>query len=369
MACEASATKKAAAMPTIELTDLTRAEIESALRDLSVEPYRAGQLFQWIYQRGVTDFEMMTSLSQDLRGVLASHFHISTPAISRRDVSEDGTEKFLLALGDGRHVESVYIPDIGSQTFCLSTQVGCAMGCAFCLTATMGLVRQLSPGEIVGQVRVLSAAVPTSGKAFNIVLMGMGEPLHNYDQTMAALRILCDKKGCAVPPRRITLSTVGLVPAIERLATEPLVPNLAISLHAASEEVRARLVPSARKYSIAEILQACRRFPLSHRERITFEYVLLAGVNDSDDEARKLAKLLRGMQAKVNLIPLNPAAGIPFERPSDDRIDRFGRILAEYHVTVSVRKSRGRDIRAACGQLAIEGTKKSPAQRLADAIE
>jgi len=369
MAHEAAAKKKAVTMPTIELTDLTRPEIESALRDLGVEPYRAGQLFQWIYQRGVVDFASMTDLSQDVRRTLAEHFHISTPAIARHDVSEDGTEKFLLLLRDGRHIESVFIPDTGSQTFCVSTQVGCAMGCTFCLTATMGLVRNLTPGEIVGQVRALSAAVALHGKAFNIVLMGMGEPLHNYDQTMAALRILCDKKGCALPPRRITLSTVGLVPAIERLAAEPLMPNLAISLHAASEDVRARLVPSAHKYSIADILGACRRLPLKHRDRVTFEYVLLAGINDSDAEARKLARLLRGLPVKVNLIPLNPAPGIPFERPSDERIDQFGRILSEHHVTVSVRKSRGRDIRAACGQLAIAGGRKSPAQRLADAIE
>ena len=369
MAHEAAATKKAVTMPTIELTDLTRDEIETALRDLGVEPYRAGQLFQWIYQRGVVDFASMTNLSQDVRRTLAEHFHISTLAIARHDTSEDGTEKFLLLLRDGRHVESVFIPDAGSRTFCVSTQVGCAMGCTFCLTATMGLGRNLSPGEIVGQVRVLAAAVALGGKAFNVVLMGMGEPLHNYDQTMAALRILCDKAGCALPPRRITLSTVGLVPAIERLATEPLMPNLAISLHAASEDVRIRLVPSARKYSITEILAACRRFPLKHRDRITFEYVLLAGVNDSDTEARKLAKLLRGLRAKVNLIPLNPAAGIPFQRPSDDRVNQFGRILSEHHVAVTVRKSRGRDIRAACGQLAIEGGRQSPAQSLAGAIE
>ena len=422
MAHEAAAKKKAVTMPTIELTDLTRPEIESALRDLGVEPYRAGQLFQWIYQRGVVDFASMTDLSQDVRRTLAEHFHISTPAIARHDVSEDGTEKFLLLLRDGRHIESVFIPDLvprfrnaptysgrgipprgvalssnipdilgrravrsgrrapdycdrtsesghsGSQTFCVSTQVGCAMGCTFCLTATMGLVRNLTPGEIVGQVRALAAAVALHGKAFNIVLMGMGEPLHNYGQTMAALRILCDRKGCALPPRRITLSTVGLVPAIERLAAEPLMPNLAISLHAASEDVRARLVPSAHKYSIADILKACRRLPLKHRDRVTFEYVLLAGINDSDAEARKLARLLRGLPVKVNLSPLNPASGIPFERPSDDRINQFGRILSEHHVTVSVRKSRGRDIRAACGQLAIAGGRKSPAQRLADAI-
>ena len=355
-------------MATIELTDLTRAEIEQALHDLGAEGYRARQIFQWVYQRGVTDFDAMTDLSQPLRQTLAAHFRISTPAVSRRDQSADGTEKFLLALGDGRRVESVFIPDTPAQTFCVSTQVGCAMGCAFCLTATMGLVRNLTPGEIVGQVRVLAGAVDLGGKGFNIVLMGMGEPLHNYDAVMAALRILCDRNGFALPPRRITLSTVGLVPAIERLAAEPLMPNLAISLHAASEEVRAQLVPAARKYSMSDILEACRRLPLKQRDRITFEYVLLAGVNDAPADARTLAKLLRGMKAKVNLIPLNPAAGIPYERPSDDRIDQFGRILAEHHVLVSVRKSRGRDIRAACGQLAVEGQQKSPAQNLADAI-
>ncbi|MEI6668124.1 MAG: 23S rRNA (adenine(2503)-C(2))-methyltransferase RlmN [Acidobacteriota bacterium] len=355
-------------MPTIDLTDLTRPEMESALADLGVEPYRAGQLFGWLYQRGASDFGAMTDLSRDLRQLLSEHFHISTPVVTSRHISEDGTEKFLLALGDGRQIESVFIPDTGSQAFCVSTQVGCAMGCAFCLTATMGLSRNLTPGEIVGQVRVLASSVELRGKAFNIVLMGMGEPLHNYDHTMAALRILCDSGGFGLPARRITLSTVGLVPAIERLAAEPIMPNLAVSLHAASEDVRARLVPTARKYSIAEILAACRTFPLKHRDRITFEYVLLAGVNDSDAEARKLAKLLRGLKAKVNLIPLNPAAGIAFERPTDDRINEFGRILAEHHVTVSVRKSRGRDIRAACGQLAVEGAKKTPAQRLADAM-
>ena len=355
-------------MAAIDLTDLTRTELEDALRGLGVDAYRARQIFGWVYARGVADFEAMTNLSQPLRRLLAEHFRIPTPATVKRDVSADGTEKLLLALADGRQVESVFIPDTPAQTFCVSTQVGCAMGCAFCLTATMGLVRNLTPGEIVGQVRVLAAAVDLGGTGFNIVLMGMGEPLHNYEHTMAALRILCDKHGYALPPRRITLSTVGLVPAIERLASEALMPNLAISLHAASEEVRERLVPSARKYSITAILDACRRFPLKHRDRITFEYVLLAGVNDGADDARTLAKLLRGMKAKVNLIPLNAAAGIPFERPSEARIDRFGRILAEHHVNVSVRKSRGRDIRAACGQLAVAGHKKAPAQKLADEI-
>jgi 23S rRNA (adenine2503-C2)-methyltransferase len=356
-------------MPTAELTELTRIALEHVLVNLGLEPYRARQIYQWVYRRGVVDFEAMTDLSLEHRQALAAHFSIATLPISRRDTSADGTEKFLLTLRDDRHVESVFIPDTPNQTFCVSTQVGCAMGCAFCLTATMGLVRNLTPGEIVGQVRVLADALGLRDTRFNIVLMGMGEPLHNYDHTMAALRILTDPHGLAVPAKRITLSTVGLVPAIERLATEPIMPNLAVSLHAPTDDLRVRLVPLNRKYRIREIIDACRRFPLAKRDRITFEYVLLAGVNDSPDDAAGLAALLHGMQAKVNLIPLNPAAGIAFERPSDEAIDRFGRILAERDIVVSVRKSRGRDIRAACGQLAIEGRKQSAAQQLADTIE
>ena len=200
---------------------------------------------------------------------------------------------------------------------------------------------------------------------FNIVLMGMGEPLHNYDETMKALRILADEHGFDMPARRITLSTVGLLPALERLASEPVMPNLAISLHAPTDFQRGELVPINRKYGVSDIIDACRRFPLQKRRRITFEYVLLAGVNDSPQDARRLAKLVAGVKSKVNLIPLNAAAGIPFERPSDAAIDRFAKIVSEHGVDVSVRKSRGRDIRAACGQLIVEGPKKSAAQQLA----
>jgi len=249
----------------------------------------------------------------------------------------------------------------------VSTQVGCAMACAFCLTGKMGLVRNLTAGEIVGQVRVLADALGLRDKPFNIVLMGMGEPLHNYDETMKALRILADEEGLAVPPRRVTLSTVGLLPAVERLAREPIMPNLAISLHAPTDLQRGQLVPLNRKYGIADIIEACKRFPLKKRARITFEYVLLAGVNDRPEDAKKLAKLLTGVKSKVNLIPLNAAPGIPFERPSDESIDRFAKFLADSGLTVSVRKSRGRDIRAACGQLIVEGQRPSPAQQLATA--
>jgi 23S rRNA (adenine2503-C2)-methyltransferase len=355
-------------MSLVELTELTRAELEDALHAAGIERYRARQVFRWVYRRGVSDFHRMTDLSGGHRETLAGQFQVSTLPVAHRDESEDGTQKFLVTLQDGRHIESVFIPDTPNQTFCVSAQVGCAMGCAFCLTATMGLVRNLTPGEIVGQVRVLAEALDLRMARFNIVFMGMGEPLHNYDNTMAAVRILTDIHGLAVHPRRITLSTVGLVPAIERLANEPVMPNLAVSLHATTDEQRAALVPVNKKYGIRQIIDACRGFPLARRNRITFEYVLLAGVNDSPEDARRLAGLMRGLRAKVNLIPLNPAAGIPFERPSDEQIDAFGRILADRDVTVSVRKSRGRDIRAACGQLAVEGLKKSPAQRLADAI-
>jgi 23S rRNA (adenine2503-C2)-methyltransferase len=355
--------------PAVDLTEHTRPELESALVAMGLEPYRAGQIFHWIYRRGVTDFEGMSNLSREMRGSLAARFRLSSPTVEGRDRSEDGTEKFLLRLSDDRRIEAVYIPDTPGHTLCLSTQVGCAIGCAFCLTARMGLVRNLTPGEIVGQVRVLTGALDLRGQRFNIVLMGMGEPLHNYDNTMAALRILGDPDGFAISPRRITLSTVGLVPAMERLAAEPFMPNLAVSLHATTEEQRSALVPANRRYGLEEILEACRRFPLKRRSRITFEYVLLAGVNDAPADAQRLAKLMQGIKAKINLIPLNPAAGIAFERPTDARVDQFGRILAEHHLTVSVRKSRGRDIRAACGQLVVEGARPSPAQRLANKLK
>jgi len=349
----------------VDLAELDRPMLEVALDERGHQRFHAGQIFRWVYHRGVIDPAAMTDLSRDLRATLANSFTLSTPEIVQREKSIDGTEKFLLCLADGRTIESVFIPDTPSMTFCLSTQVGCAMACRFCLTGKMGLVRNLSAGEIVGQVRVLADALRMRDTRFNIVLMGMGEPLHNYDETMKALRILADKQGFAISPRRITLSTVGLLQALEKLAHEPVMPNLAISLHAPTDAQRGDLVPINRKYGVTDIIAACKRFPLKRRSRITFEYVLLAGVNDRPDDARRLATLLAGVKSKVNLIPLNAAAGIPFDRPSDEAVDRFAQILADHHLTVSVRKSRGRDIRAACGQLIVEGQKKSAAQQLA----
>jgi 23S rRNA (adenine2503-C2)-methyltransferase len=233
----------------------------------------------------------------------------------------------------------------------------------------MGIDRNLTAGEIAGQVRVLAREAGMLDARFNIVLMGMGEPLHNYEATMKALRILSDEHGFALPGRRMTLSTVGVLPALERLATEPLMPNLAISLHATTEDQRDMLVPINRKYGLKELLDTCRRFPLKRRERITFEYVMLNGVNDTPEDARRLVRLLHGIKGKVNLLPLNEAPGIPFERPSAERVNRFARVLSEHGLTVSVRKSRGRDIRAACGQLITDPTRQAPGARLAMLME
>ncbi|MDQ3171128.1 MAG: 23S rRNA (adenine(2503)-C(2))-methyltransferase RlmN [Acidobacteriota bacterium] len=353
----------------VDLAELSRVELEAAFTALGLPRFRATQIYRWMHRRAVTDFAAMTNLPADLRERLASEFRIGSPSITRKDVSSDGTTKLLLRLADGREIESVYIPDTPNQTFCVSTQVGCAMSCGFCLTGKMGLMRNLTPGEIAAQVRLLAHETGLSDAPFNIVLMGMGEPLHNYDATMKALRMLYDEEGLAVHPKRVTLSTVGVVPGLERLATEPDMPNIAISLHATTDEARDALVPINRKWKIRELLDMCRQLPIGKRRRITFEYVLLDGVNDTPADARRLVKLLGDLRAKVNLLPLNAAPGIPFARPSDERVNAFARILADAGTIVSVRKSRGRDIRAACGQLIVEGGgHKSAAQKAAAAF-
>ena len=338
-----------------DLAGLELKELEDFVQSLGHKKFHAKQIYHWIWKRGVTDFAEMTNLSRELRARARGHGDRLVARGRQHQVSEDGTQKFVLRLADGKQIESVFIPDTPKQTFCVSTQVGCAMGCAFCLTGKMGLIRHLSAAEIAGQVRLLARSLHLLDKSFNIVLMGMGEPLQNYDNTMKALRMLNEKEGLDMHPKRVTLSTVGLVPQMDRLAKEELMPNLAVSLHAATEEQRAAIVPPSKKYTMQDVIDACKRFPLSKRRRIMFEYVMLAGVNDSPDDARKLVKVLAGVKAKVNLLPLNAAAGIPFERPSDERINAFAKILADRGLMVSVRKSRGRDIRAACGQLIVEG--------------
>ncbi len=348
-----------------DLAAFDRPALEALFTEAGIRAFHARQVYGWIHKRGVTDFAAMTDLAQSLRERLGHDFTIGTPALVTRETSSDGTQKFLFELNDRRRIESVFIPDTPALTFCISSQVGCAMDCAFCLTGRMGFVRNLTAGEIVGQVRVLATTLDLLSTPINIVLMGMGEPLHNYDAVMQALRMLTDAQGLALPARRITLSTVGLVPGIERLMREPLVPNLAISLHGTTDEQRTAIVPINKKYPLDDLLAACRRIPLKRRDRITFEYVLLDSVNDTPEDARRLVRLLSQLKAKVNLIPLNAAPGIPFDRPSDARVNRFASILAEHGMTVSVRKSRGRDIRAACGQLIVDGQKRAPAQRIA----
>jgi 23S rRNA (adenine2503-C2)-methyltransferase len=354
----------------LDLAALEPAELEQALETMGAARFHAGQIYRWIHRRGVTDLDKMTDLSRELRAALKESAVISTPKIARKDVSADGTTKYLLELEDGALIESVFIPDTPSQTFCISSQVGCAMKCGFCLTGKMGIIRNLTAGEIVAQARVLAKDLELLDQTFNIVMMGMGEPLHNYDEVMKSLRMLGAEQGFGMASKRITLSTVGVVPAIERLANEEFMPNLAISLHATTEAQRNELVPINRKYGLAMLLDACRKFPVKKRGRITFEYVLLNEVNDTPEDARRLVKLLHGIKGKVNLLPLNAAPGIPFERPSDERVNRFAKILADSGVTVSVRKSRGRDIRAACGQLIVEGARrKSPGQQLAALLD
>ena len=353
----------------LDISELELGELEAWLASGDHPRFHARQIFRWVYQRNVTDFGHMTDLPQQLRTKLAESAKVSHARIDSDDTSIDGTRKLSLVLADSRKIEAVYIPDTPAQTLCISTQVGCAMGCEFCLTGKMGLVRHLSPGEIVGQVRVLADITGLRNEAFNIVLMGMGEPLHNYDATMKALRILTDSTGFGLPVRRITLSTVGIVPGLRRLAAEPQIPNLAVSLHATTDEQRARIVPPSQKYPLADIIDACRQIPLRKRQRMTFEYVLLEGVNDSAADARRLATLIDGLRAKVNIIPLNAAPGIEFTRPPDAVVDRFACTLSKLGVTVSVRKSRGRDIRAACGQLIVEGgIRMSAAQQFAKLI-
>jgi len=295
----------------------------------------------------------MTNLPKRERAELALRWEVRLPEIHRRFDSVDGTRRYLIRLADGEVAETVFLPEEHRNTICVSSQIGCALACTFCLTGQLGLTRHLTAGEIVSQVvRVQRDNLKGDSKdSFNIVLMGMGEPLHNYDNVMKAIRILHDKNGLNISMSRITLSTAGLLPGIERMATEPDIPNLAISLTGATDTKRDQLMPINRKYPIGELIQAVRRFPLKHRQRVTFEYVLLKGVTDSSEDARSLVRLLRGMPAKVNLIPFNEAEELSYKRPSDRTIESFQSILQEGNIDAFVRRNRGNDISAACGQL------------------
>jgi len=340
---------------------MTREELGAWLAEAGEARYRADQIFAWIHRYGITDFEGMTNLSRDLRGRLAQKAQISSLVLDGEEPAEDGTEKVRFRLNDGQQVESVWIPGGGDgrrerNTICVSTQAGCAMGCEFCHTATMKLLRNLTAAEIVDQVIQLSirhAPAPLT----NLVMMGMGEPLHNYDAVARALRILMDDFGVNLSHRRITLSTVGLIPELERLGRE-LPVNLAVSLHAASDELRSTIVPANRKYPVADLIDACRRYPMPTRKRVTFEYVQLPGVNDRPRDVVDLKALLRDLPCKLNLIPFNPFPGAPFRAPTGAEVEDFERRLGEAGFHVLVRRPRGRDVLAACGQLATEGRRR-----------
>ncbi len=339
----------------------TLPELEEAVTGLGLKKYRAGQVFEWIYRHRAADFDAMTSLGKADRELLKQHFYIPGLTVLKTELSSDGTRKYLFGLQDGHTIESVLIPDEDRSTLCISSQVGCAQGCRFCLTGSGGFQRNLEAFEIADQVlfvdgmtadESIAGVTSVPGRRItNIVLMGMGEPMANLDNVIKALGVITGEKGLVFSPRRVTVSTDGLIPGIDRLGRSGIKVNLAVSLNATTDEVRDRIMPVNKRYPIKELLAACRRFPLEPRRRITFEYVLLRGVNDSHEDALRLARLLRGIRCKVNLIPFNPFPGTELQRPDDASVRHFQQVLLDHHYTAPVRESRGRDISAACGQL------------------
>ena len=345
----------------VELLGKSAEELRELAVSLGERPFRGAQLFHAMYAERRFDFTAMTNIPAALRERLAREGRITPPGILRRFVSVDGSIRYLFSIGGPgengtakpAQIEAVFMPRDGRQTICISTQAGCAVDCHFCLTAQLGLIRNLTAGEIVGQALVaLEENRGQLAPQTNVVLMGQGEPLLNYDATMAAVRILLDPKGVALAPRHVTLSTSGIVPGIERLGQEKIRPSLAISLNASNNEQRNSLMPINRKYPLEVLLDACRRYPLRTREYFTFEYVLLGGVNDSPEDARRVVRLLAHIRAKVNLIPWNPG-NLPFRAPTPESIEEFHRILMEKGMPAFIRYSRGQDVFAACGQLAL----------------
>ncbi len=337
------------------LFGLAREELERLAEECGEPRYRGRQLFSAIYGKRERDFTRLTGLSRSLRALLSSRFYIGYPEVREKLRSRDGSIRYLLALADGESVESVFMPEERRTTLCISTQVGCAVDCRFCFTALMGLRRNIATGEILGQVySMLADRGVEKSTRLNVVFMGMGEPLLNYAAVMKASRIMADPAGLAIPARRITVSTSGVVPRIRDLGREPARPKLAVSLNASSDEQREALMPLNRKYPLLELLSACREFPLGPRERLTFEYVLLKDINDSEADARRVASLLSGIRAKVNLIPYNSGGALPYRTPALDRVLAFQSVLAARRVPTFIRISRGQDVRAACGQLRVE---------------
>ncbi|QIR86105.1 23S rRNA (adenine(2503)-C(2))-methyltransferase RlmN [Paracoccus sp. AK26] len=367
----------------VNIVGLTRDQLRQALIDAGTPEkqakMRVGQVWQWVYHWGVRDFAQMSNLAKDYRALLADRFEITLPEIVTRQISSDGTRKYLVRIAGGHEVETVYIPEEGRGTLCVSSQVGCTLTCSFCHTGTQKLVRNLTAGEIVGQLMLArddlgewpepGAPKDETRLVSNIVLMGMGEPLYNFDAVRDAMRVCMDNEGLSLSRRRITLSTSGVVPEIARTAEE-IGCQLAVSFHATTDEVRNVLVPINKRWNIATLLDALRDYPrLSNSERITFEYVMLAGVNDSDEDAHRLVDLIRGIPAKINLIPFNEWPGAPYKRSSNNRIHAFADIIYKAGYASPIRTPRGEDIMAACGQLksATERGRKSRAEIAAEA--
>ncbi len=333
--------------PKLNIKAFAPDDLVAVIAEMGLKKYRAAQIFEWIYRGDATSFDDMTNISKAERLLLASRFDIAEIRLLESETSRDGTIKYLFELRDNHTIESVLIPDDDRLTLCISSQVGCGQACRFCLTGKGGFRRNLLAHEIADQALLIGRRREIT----NIVLMGMGEPLANFDEVMKALRIITSDKAMGISRRRVTLSTAGLVPEIDRLGKSGIGVNLAVSLNAATDEVRDVIMPVNRRYPIKELLAACRRFPLGPRNRITFEYVMLEGVNDSAEDALQLARLLRGLRCKINLIPFNPFPGSGFRRPDEAVVRHFQKILHDRHYTAPVRESRGRDISAACGQL------------------
>ncbi len=347
-------------MSKVDLKNLTQDQLIAYVKELGLPVFRGRQIFSWLYRPGVNDFSQMTDLNKELREKLAEKAAISQLTLARQEKSEDGTIKFAFRLDDGEIIESVLIPEEDRNTLCISCQVGCAMGCDFCLTGTMGLKRNLTPAEIVNQVCAVIKELPEemcrngdkkNGCVNNLVFMGMGEPLANFDNLLTAIDILMDQRGLDFSGRKITVSTCGIVPKMKELGEKAAV-NLAVSLHSVNDEIRSRLMPINRKYPVDQLIQACRDFPIPRRRMIMFEYIMIKGLNDSDADARELAHKLRDIKCKINLLPYNESPGSAYQCPSRERTEAFQQILRKADYTVFIRSSRGSDISAACGQLA-----------------
>jgi len=334
-----------------DIKEFSRDQLVAWLKSRNVKPYRADQILKWVYLRQADTFDEMSDLGKKFRQLLSHHFTISRLEKASIETSQDGSRKYLFKLKDGKHVESVLIPEKDHYTLCISSQVGCAQGCRFCLTAKAGFVRNLSKGEIIAQVRDVASHLDGPMRLTNIVLMGMGEPLANYYNVVEAVNTITNSKiGLGISSRRVNISTAGLVAKLADLGRDTAV-NLAISLNATDNKTRDMLMPINRKYPIQKLLEACAQYPLLPRRRITFEYILIKGINDSRQDAERLAKLLRPIRAKINLIPLNTYEGCDFERPEESAIENFKEILNRKQYTAIIRHSKGQDISAACGQL------------------